>query len=325
MKKRATFLLVFTLIATSSVGIVLSASLFTPSGQLFEEPSSDHTPGKDNAPLSGNSTGKGLHYLGKDCGICHSPGYPGENYVFSIAGTIFKDKFGRYPLEGAEVILKDGNGKVLSMTTNAAGNFYTYEPIAADSYLVGLGADPNMPRNMRYKAWIRYGDSVRPMVTLAYTGAYEDYKPRMSCNMHHGLNSSRGSASVGNDFHTLPAYPESEISFSQHIMPILKSRCKACHRPGSPTTRHQYYTEDKTVYTIESLDYSGGLDLSGYGKDEDSTYGILDKINLDYPILSDLLIKPSEGGLHGGGAFWNSEHEEYRVIRQWITEGAQDN
>lgn len=317
-----------------AAGIAFAAAVFTPSGQLFEKPPTGHTPGKDNGRVT-SRLGKGYHYVGKDCGICHAPGFPAGDYAFTVAGTIFKDKFGRSPLAGAEVILRDGEGKIISMTTNEAGNFWTYEPIAANPDLVALGADPAMPRNLRYKAWIKYGDTYRTMVTLAYLGAYEDYKPRMACNMHHGLNSSRGSASIDIDAPTLPVFAsvtssDFVVSFYDHVMPIIKNRCKGCHKPGMPESKYEYYDADKRKHTYELLSNNGGLDLSGYFDSETTTvssgkaatFGILDKINDAYPVLSDLLVKPLVGGNHAGGEHWSTDGLDYKVIRKWIEQGA---
>jgi hypothetical protein len=270
-------------------------------------------PGKDNGMESGISQGSGLHNGGEDCGICHSPGRSAENYLFTVSGTIYRDKAGRFPLAGAEVILRDVEGNVISMTTNEVGNFFTYATIAYDP---AVGDDPTVPRNWRYKAWIRYGESVRPMVTLAYVGAMPFYVPRMSCNMHHSGMGSRGAPSAGK-FQTLTSFPSVGLSFREHVMPILKNRCKACHVPGAA---YPY-----TTYGTESFDYSGGLDLSSYQKDPGSEKGITDVVNLLYPEASLLLAKPHEGSFHGGGGFWSTGDPEYEAIRQWLAEGAIDN
>ena len=295
------------------VGISIGTTPFTPDGQKWEPPPADHIIGKDNGEIFGSLGMDGEHFLGEDCGICHSPGKKAGNYVFTVSGTIFKDKLGIEPLAGAEVILKDVEGNIISMTTNETGNFFTYAPVAYDP---AAGSDPDTPRNWRYKAWVKYGNSVRPMVTLAYVGAMANYIPRMSCNMHHGRLGTRGAASAG-EFDTLDSFPAENISFRRHVMPILKNRCKACHMPES--------ARPYTTYGSERFNYSGGLDLSSYSKDAGSQKGILDTVDLQEPVESPLLVKPQTGFTHAGGGFWNLEDAEYNAIRQWIHEGASNN
>jgi hypothetical protein len=301
----------FVLIIFASISI--GNTPFTPDGLKWEPSPTDHTMGKDNGEIYGSSGIGGEHFIGEDCGICHSPGKKAGNYVFTVSGTIFRDKLGIEPLAGAEVILKDVEGNVISMTSNAAGNFYTYSPIAYDP---AVGSDPDSPRNWRYKAWVKYGSSVRPMVTLAYVGAMANYIPRMSCNMHHGRVGTRGAVSVGN-FDTIESFPEENISFRRHVMPILKNRCKACHMPES--------ARPYATYGAERFNYSGGLDLSSYADDAGSEKGILDTVDLKDPIESRLLVKPLTGSTHAGGSFWNSGDPEYKAIKQWVIEGASHN
>ena len=295
------------------VGISIGTAPFTPDGQKWEPAPAGHTPGKDNGEIYGGSEMIGEHFLGEDCGICHSPGKKAGNYVFTVSGTIFKDKLGIEPLVGAEVILRDVEDNVISMTTNQAGNFFTYAPIAYDP---AVGNDPDTPRNWRYKSWVKYGNSERPMVTLAYVGAMAHYIPRMSCNMHHGRLGTRGAVSTGK-FDTLASFPVESISFRRHVMPILKNRCKACHMPES--------ANPYTTYGTERFNYSGGLDLSSYTKDAGSEMGILDTVDLNEPIESPLLVIPLTGSTHSGGSFWDLDDDEYNAIRQWIFEGAVNN
>ena len=295
------------------VGISIGNTPFTPDGQKWEPPPAGHIIGKDNGEIIGSLGMVGEHFQGEDCGICHAPGKKAKDYVFTVSGTIFKDKLGIEPLTGAEVILRDVEDNVISMTTNEAGNFFTYAPIAHDP---AVGDDPDTPRNWRYKAWVKYGNSERPMVTLAYVGATANYIPRMSCNMHHGRLGTRGAVSTGK-FDTLASFPVESISFRRHVMPILKNRCKACHMPESASPY--------TTYGTERFNYSGGLDLSSYTKDVGSENGILDTVDLNEPTESSLLIKPLTGSTHAGGGFWDLGDAEYNAIRQWIIEGAVNN
>jgi hypothetical protein len=294
-------------------GVSIGDTPFTPDGQKWEPAPEGHIIGKDNGEISGSLGMIGEHFQGEDCGICHSPGKKAGNYVFTVSGTIFKDKLGIDVLPGAEVILKDVEDNVISMTTNEAGNFFTYAPVAYDP---AVGSDPDTPRNWRYKAWVKYGNSERPMVTLAYVGATANFIPRMSCNMHHGRLGTRGAASAG-EFDTLESFPAESISFKRHVMPILKNRCKACHMPES--------ARPYTTYGTEIYNYSGGLDLSSYTKEADSEKGILDTVDLSEPVESTLLVKPLTGSTHAGGGFWNLGDPEYEAINQWIVEGASNN
>ena len=308
--RKAIQLLILVSFITGSVTFIFAAEDFTPEGQVWEDIPSGHVVGKDNGIISGSSGIEGLHFQGADCGICHTTGGPAEDYVFTVSGTIYKDKAGRETLEGAEIDLRDVEDNVLSMTTNSAGNFFTYSNIAYDP---ALGGD--IPRNQRYKAWVKYGDSVRAMVTLAYVGATPTFIPRMSCNMHHnGRLGARGALTAGK-FDTLPDYPENNVSYNDHVLPILKNRCKACHVPSE--------TDPTTAYGDTVFDYSGGLDLSGYTASDGM--GLTDVVNLINPELSLVLVKPATGSLHGGGSFWNPGDKEYNLIELWIAEGAFDN
>ena len=287
---------------------------FTPDGQKWEPIPTGHVPGKDNGELSENAGDNPLHFQGADCGICHTPGRVAGDFVFTETGTLYQDKAGRVPLVGAEVVLRDAENNVISMTTNEAGNFFTYAPIAADP---ALGGSPDTPRNWRYKAWIKHDGIVRKMVTLAYVGATPVFIPRMSCNMHHnGRLGTRGGLTSGR-FQTLNSYPGKNISFMQHVLPILKNRCKGCHTPES--------TSPYTTYGDETFNYSGGLDLSAYEKEPESAIGVPDVVNTTYPEGSGLINKPLTGSQHSGGNFWDVSDKEYQVIKQWIAEGALQN
>jgi len=309
VRKTTHLLTLVSLSLISSFAFVLAQGVFTPEGQIYEDIPTGHVVGQENGAIFGSSGISGLHFQGADCGICHALGGPAEDYVFTVAGTIYKDKAGRETLEGAEVVLRDVEGNVLSMTTNSAGNFFTYSPIAYDP---AVGDDPDTPRNWRYKAWVKYDNSVRKMVTLAYVGATPTFIPRMSCNMHHnGRLGARGALTSGN-FDTLPGYPKLNVSYKEHILPVLRNRCKSCHVPAE--------TDPTTTYADTTYDYSGGLDLSDYTTDEG--LGLTDVINYANPELSLILVKPASGSQHGGGSFWNPGDKEYNLIKQWITEGA---
>lgn len=308
MKRSCVFIFMLSSLMTS----VSYAQTFTPEGMKWEPAPSGHVVGKDNAPQTGMSQGNGLHMAGNDCGICHTPGGKAGNFPFTVAGTLFKDKAGAQPLAGGEIVTRDVQGTVISMTSNEAGNFYTYAPIASDPV---KGSDPTVSGTWAYKAWVKYDNTVRPMVTIAPVGGMTS-APRMSCNMHHGWQGSRGSLSAGR-FATLSSYPANNLSFKQHVLPVLKNKCKACHVPGS--------TNPVVTYGSAVYNYSGGLDLSAYNKDSKSAKGISDVVNVSSPSASGILVKTKTGGVHAGGNFLDVGDTDYSAILQWIGEGAKNN
>lgn len=90
----------------------------------------------------GTCDGEGANMLpGADCLACHTPGnFPDDKAArakeedearfWTAAGTVFADPDGTEPLVGATVRVTDADGNVVEMTSNAAGNFYTADPLA---------------------------------------------------------------------------------------------------------------------------------------------------------------------------------------------------
>jgi mono/diheme cytochrome c family protein len=316
-------------------------------GRRWQPAPEGHRVGKDSGP------GAGLHNAGEDCAICHTPGGKAANYVFTIAGTLYADRAAQTPLAGAEVVLQDASGQVLSMTSNRVGNFWSYAPIASHPRTVAshsghtfplfgadpdggfVPADPEDSRTWLYKAWIRTAHEVRPMVSIVPVGGANGTTPRMSCNMHHSPIGSSGAlwASVGP---SLTGYPSESVSFRRHVQPLVASRCAPCHIPGARRTR---LVVDSDLWPDggTALDYSAGLDLTSL---EGSTYsvaqdggttefvkgGVRDLVDLAAPARSPLLQKSSPGAdgavHHAGGLFWRPGEADYEVIRRWIAEGA---
>jgi hypothetical protein len=66
---------------------------------------------------------------GEDCDFCHRPGSQYETAPhWSLAGTVYPraDSAANAGLAGVKVVVSaEGGGEVLTLTTNAAGNFYT--------------------------------------------------------------------------------------------------------------------------------------------------------------------------------------------------------
>lgn len=69
---------------------------------------------------------------GVDCLSCHAAGGRAAERPWTVAGTVFPsvDAGLSSGLEGAQVLLTDTAGRQLTLTTNAAGNFYTAEALA---------------------------------------------------------------------------------------------------------------------------------------------------------------------------------------------------
>ncbi len=336
MKKLA-ILLVFAF-CTAAMAVVYNEYNFTSSGRMYEPAPTGHQRGKDNGP------GRGLHHPGEECGGCHSMGGRAESHLWTMSGTLYTDRAGRVPLKGGEIILEDWEGNIVSMTSNAAGNFWTTSPLASDPLTVVshngpatplyvldaegnliTPADPADPMTWHYKAWVRSGASVRPMVTIAPVGGSSMASNRMSCSMHHARLGSRGGLWVA-AAPTLPSYPASGLSYRRHIFPILRSKCSPCHIPGSTMTRLVTKSDIDTPST--SIDFSSGLDLMTY---EGSTIGTVVKqgigsvVDTVKPAQSLLLKKSTYKTAHAGGVFWNEHDADYLALKNWIREGAKKN
>ncbi len=327
-------------------------SNFSAAGRLLQPVPAGHTPGKDNGPGTG-------HNAGEDCGICHTPGGKAGNFVFTIGGTVYEDRTARRPLKGAEIVLQDASGKVISMTSNKTGNFWTFTPIASNpctisshgttiDYLYTLNSSgacvPTVAnsdsRTWEYKAWVKYGDQVRHMVTIAPIGGSTAASARMSCSMHHAGMGSRGGL-WGMKKNTLASYPTSSLSFKKHILPIFRNKCAPCHIPGSTVTRNATRSDlDSSVTgTLTVVDFSNGQDFTSYTGSTvySASTGTIAKIGIkDFavayqsdpdssPVLFHTLLQSSGTVTHGGGGFWTPADGDYKAVRQWIIEGALDN
>ncbi|HEY5997380.1 MAG TPA: hypothetical protein VIU29_10185, partial [Candidatus Deferrimicrobiaceae bacterium] len=191
-------------------------------------------------------------------------------------------------------------------------------------------------RSWQYKAWIRGGDHVRTMVTIAPVGGSTDPSSRMSCSMHHAPMGSRG-ALWGMGKSTLASYPPSHVSFSRHVLPILRSKCVPCHVPGDTSTRMATRSDFEGQPTTV-IDHSGALDLTSYrgstvvvGATTWAKRGIADVAagfgrNPDAsPVLRMTRPQPGGAAVHPGGVFWSPADADYKAIRQGIAEGALEN
>lgn len=316
-------------------------SNFSADGRKWQPAPAGHMPGKDNGQ------GIGTHNTGEDCGICHKPNGKAPNHVFTMSGTLYEDRTARKPLQGGEVILQDINGKVISMTSNKAGNFWTYEPIGSNPLtVVGkstnqplysydsngnlIAADPTAPQTWQYKTWVKNGEHVIPMVTVAPVGGATilsdgtpDKTSRMSCSMHHAALGSRGGLWASNKS-TLPSYPASGLSFKKHILPIFRSKCGPCHIPGETWTR---VVTKSDIDGATKIDYSKYVDLTSYSGSTVTVSGVawIKKGVSDSGIRSSIIPKTDGTMVHAGGKFWSQGNPDYEAIKRWIAEGAQNN
>ncbi len=115
--------------------LVLLALASLALGGLGCDQSGNSTPPLPLAGLGGVPT----MLPGSDCLRCHRPGGTAASHVWTVAGTVFPTATA-CPLdggpgcgtgvEGVEVLVTDVNGRSFTLTTNAAGNFYTDQPLA---------------------------------------------------------------------------------------------------------------------------------------------------------------------------------------------------
>ena len=350
MKRKVMASIIISMLSVAVFGMLYAQRLtydatnFSADGRKLQPAPAGHVPGKDNGD------GEGLHNSGEDCGICHTPNGKAGNYVFTVGGTIYEDRAARKPLKGAEVMLQDISGNVLSMTTNEAGNFWTFAQIASNPKAVAshsgtttplfsydadgnlIPADPADSRTWQYKAWVKNTDgAVRQMVTIAPIGGATGTSPRMSCNMHHSPFGSTGAAWSSRKS-SLASYPATSLSFKKHILPIFVGKCAPCHVPGSRMTR--LVTESDTLDPSTSIDYSSGQDLTSYSGStvngvtktgiKDVTHPYMADPDTS-PVLLKTKIQPDGSAIHPGGTFWTADDADYKAIRQWIAEGAPEN
>ncbi|MBX2819636.1 MAG: hypothetical protein KTR29_08140 [Rhodothermaceae bacterium] len=107
---------------------------------------------------------------------------------------------------------------------------------------------------------------------------------------------SRGPDTV--DDSTTNPVPGENISFSADVIPALDD-CVSCHRSGA-----------------------GGWT---YNAGDEAYSAVLNTVNRNAPTESELLIKATGGGNHGGGRIFSSASSEYEIILRWIEQGALNN
>ena len=181
MKKLVLICIFSVAICVAALAVVYNESSFSAGGRMFQPPPDGHKIGDDNAP------GRGMHHPGEDCGRCHRVGGRAESHLWTMSGTLYKDRSGRSALRGGEIIMQDREGRVISLTSNSAGNFWTFSSITSDPYTVSNyhGHEPFVPmyeededgnllqpapaddpKTWHYKTWVKKGKYVRPMMTI---------------------------------------------------------------------------------------------------------------------------------------------------------------
>lgn len=290
------------LFVVGSGGLALANGVFTADSMKFALPA-PHEPGDGDFEAEPSRNGQPLHFRGEDCSRCHVEGGKATNYVFTMSGTAYRDYEGTEPLEGAEIVLQDSSGQTISMKSNQEGNFYTRKP------LVGTN----------YKAWVLYEDRVLPMCTVPAIGTTQSW---MSCNMHHSPGSTRGALFMPTG-KTLRSYPTSNISWRNDVRPLFLAQCRACHVPASSAPITKQVVDGKSV----AFDYSGGLDLTSYAALAQKREEKPELVSTSDPdastLLRKVLVDPTT--VHAGGRLWKPSDPDYRLVRQWIAEGARDN
>ncbi|MFQ5589331.1 MAG: hypothetical protein ACE5F7_10880, partial [Nitrospiria bacterium] len=266
----------------------------------------------------------------KDCLRCHKAGEKAESVPFSMAGTVYKDNLGSEPIAGAEVVILDANGKVISMTTNAAGNFMTQVEIA--------DANPDPAKVDRYyKTWVLGPDgTVLPMLTMT----------SHSCNMHHNPFNRRGALWAGSWSAAPDAAAATTVSFKKHVLPIFAAKCAPCHVPTDGILKDRLGNVYPAGHSKEGkpleYDYTAGFDLLRYEAIlDDSTGTVVSKtapvsgrkfFNLtddpatakdereDSLMLVEMLAPETA---HAGGTIAVDKNDpDYKTLLRWIKEGA---
>ncbi|MCB9793579.1 MAG: hypothetical protein H6741_12725 [Alphaproteobacteria bacterium] len=62
---------------------------------------------------------------GSDCLSCHSPGRMDDDESLTVGGTVYVDHLGSDATQGAIVRVIDSEGRMVEMTSNRTGNFYS--------------------------------------------------------------------------------------------------------------------------------------------------------------------------------------------------------
>ena len=96
----------------------------------------------DSGDDNGNQQGAtGSHNAGQNCVECHQTGGAGEAAgIFSVAGTIFQSGSTGQPNATVRLYVENTNTQIISLTTDASGNFYTTQEVT--QLTTGVGTKP---------------------------------------------------------------------------------------------------------------------------------------------------------------------------------------
>lgn len=183
---------------------------------------------------------------GSNCQSCHSPGNlppdplagppaaarnPADNLFWTIAGTAFTDLLGSDGLSNATIKVKDSTGKVVSLTTNRVGNFYSNTAITPP-----------------LTAQIISGGQTYEMVSPVDTGA---------CNSCHQCDGSPGGKLYGGPQATPTPEPTPALcvpptplpaTFSSINEGILQPSCALSNCHGNGSSAGGLSLESSTAY-----------------------------------------------------------------------------
>jgi hypothetical protein len=145
--------------------LCMSASLLGCKGDLIDVPRSECASGRK---WDGGNSGSPLMHPGRDCKQCHD---------FVVAGTVYpeeglNDANDCAGISGVSVLVEDADGKMFSLETNEAGNFYMSRGSGSLRFPLSLSAETP--------------SETRRMATLAGTGACA------SCHTEAGANAAPG-------------------------------------------------------------------------------------------------------------------------------------
>lgn len=81
---------------------------------------------------AGREDPNALRNQGEDCLSCHKAGGKAPRSLFTVSGTVFRSASGEPREDGAAgvaVLLADAAGRQVTLTSNAAGNFWSKEDL----------------------------------------------------------------------------------------------------------------------------------------------------------------------------------------------------
>lgn len=237
----------------------------------------------------------GIHNQGQDCLVCHGIGGSEEPQLSS----------------GATVFTKLN---ALNNDTSSYAKGYTIKLLLSDGKSVrfssGLG-DGNSKTSATlggYDFTAQVVDSSGNVVNSSATNSHNSN--RLACNSCHtsrGANNAPGriintkiqtsnDTSNQNNTNNSDNNTTSTRSFKDDVMPILESKCQACHSPSGSQSGSSLVVDDvaSTYNDVKSL----------VNKKSDRFYNNIG---------------------HQSGTLLSTSSTEYKTVKAWITQGAKNN